>query len=196
MISNINSLYSEYSFTATSLDMPISSVGKNATKTQTQTQKSQSENSQSVKVTISDEALNKLGLAQEDKVSNAKQARAEEDELTPEETKEVEELKKRDKEVRDHERAHMMAGGGLVRKGASYQYTTGPDGKRYAVGGEVSIDTSEVKDNPEATITKMQQVRRAALAPAEPSGQDRSVASSASQKEAQARQELSQKSMA
>lgn len=196
MISNINSLYSEYSFTATSLDMPISSVGKNATIPQTQTQKSQSENNQSVKVTISDEALQKLGLAQENKAEKAKQVNTDGEELTPEESKEVEDLKTRDQEVRDHERAHMMAGGGLVRKGASYQYTTGPDGQRYAVGGEVSIDTSEVKDNPEATITKMQQVRRAALAPAEPSGQDRSVASSASQKEAQARQELSQKSMA
>jgi hypothetical protein len=194
MISNINTFYYEYSNTATSLDMPISSVGKNSTTIQTQTQKSQSENSQSVKVTISDEALQKLGLAQEDKASNAKQTRAEGDELTPEEIKEVEELKARDKEVHDHERAHMMAGGELVRKGASYQYTTGPDGKRYAVGGEVSIDTSEVKDNPEATITKMQQVRRAALAPAEPSGQDRSVASTASQKEAQARQEVRQQS--
>ena len=194
MISNISTLYSATGYTATSLDLPVSSVGKNSNISQSATQKSQSENSQSVKVTISDEALQKLGLAQEDKTEKAKQVGADGDELTPEETKEVEDLKARDQEVRDHERAHMMAGGGLVRKGASYQYTTGPDGQRYAVGGEVSIDTSEVKDNPEATITKMQQVRRAALAPAEPSGQDRSVASSASQKEAQARQELSQQS--
>jgi hypothetical protein len=36
----------------------------------------------------------------------------------------------------------------------------------------------------------MQTVRKAALAPANPSGQDRSVAAAASAKEAQARQEL------
>ncbi len=88
-----------------------------------------------------------------------------------------------------------MAGGALVKRGASYQYTTGPDGKRYAVAGEVTIDSFVVSDTPQATITKMQQVRRAALAPAEPSAQDRSVATSASQKEAQARQELRQKGL-
>ena len=63
---------------------------------------------------------------------------------------------------------------------------------RYAVGGEVSIDSSPVEGDPAATITKMEQVKRAALAPAEPSGQDRSVASSAAQAEAAARMELLQ----
>ena len=42
----------------------------------------------------------------------------------------------------------------------------------------------------EQTITKMQQVRRAALAPAEPSSQDYSVARKAQQKEMEARAEL------
>ena len=65
----------------------------------------------------------------------------------------------------------------------------GPDGKDYAVGGEVQISTSE-ESEPEQTITKMQQVRRAALAPAEPSSQDYSVARKAQQKEMEARAEL------
>jgi hypothetical protein len=72
---------------------------------------------------------------------------------------------------------------------SSYQHQRGPDGKSYAVGGEVKIDTSREKD-PQDTITKMQQVKRAALAPSQPSGQDKSVAAQASQIEAEARIEL------
>ena len=112
-----------------------------------------------------------------------------EKDLGEEEKREVDKLKKTDQEVRAHERAHMAAGSGLVMGGASYEYERGPDGKMYAVSGEVKIDTSKERD-PEATIRKMQKVRRAALAPAQPSGQDRSVAARASQIEAEARIEL------
>ena len=52
----------------------------------------------------------------------------------------------------------------------------GPDGNRYAIGGEVSIDVAPVDGDPEATIAKMEIVKAAALAPAEPSAQDRKVA--------------------
>lgn len=112
------------------------------------------------------------------------------EELTDEEKKEVEELKKRDMEVRSHEQAHVAAGGAYVRGGPSFSYQTGPDGNKYAVGGEVSIDTSSVSGDPEATIRKMQVVRKAALAPASPSSTDRSVAAAASQKMNAARMEL------
>ena len=111
------------------------------------------------------------------------------DELTPEEKQQVAELKQRDREVKAHEAAHIAAGAGVVRGGATFSYQSGPDGKRYAVGGEVSIDTSG-GNTPEETIRKMQTVRKAALAPASPSGTDRSVAAAAAAKEAQARQEL------
>lgn len=111
-------------------------------------------------------------------------------ELAPEEEKQVEKLKKIDREVRAHEQAHQAAGGGLIRGGPNYQYQKGPDGRNYAVGGEVQIDISPVSGNPQATIMKMQQVKRAAMAPANPSPQDRSAASRASQIAAQARQEL------
>jgi|GEM_PF-4366859 len=63
-------------------------------------------------------------------------------ELTEQEQREVQELKTRDREVRQHEQAHMAAAGGHARGGPSYEYTTGPDNRRYAIGGEVSIDTS------------------------------------------------------
>jgi len=107
--------------------------------------------------------------------------------LSEKEQKEVAELQARDREVRSHEQAHMSAGGGLVG-GATYETTQGPDGKFYAVAGEVPIDTSEAS-SPKATITKAQKIRAAALAPAQPSSQDHAVAARASQMEAKARQE-------
>jgi len=104
---------------------------------------------------------------------------------------ELTELKKTDQEVRQHEAAHLAAAGGYAKGGASFEYTTGPDNKRYAVGGEVNIDTSEEK-TPEATLQKARQIRGAALAPASPSGQDRAVAASAAKMEAEAKQEIAQ----
>ncbi len=89
------------------------------------------------------------------------------------------ELQARDAEVRQHEQAHMAAGGGLTGP-ASYRYERGSDGRQYAVEGEVSIDTASEPD-PDATIAKMRQVRRAALAPHDPSSQDHSVATKAAQ---------------
>ncbi len=109
--------------------------------------------------------------------------------LTSQELQLIRQLERRDKEVRAHEQAHIAAGGQYVRSGASYQYETGPDGKRYAVGGEVSIDTSEERD-PRATIRKMETVRRAALAPAHPSSKDRAVAAEAQIKAAKAAAEI------
>lgn len=112
--------------------------------------------------------------------------------LSDGETQQVRELQSIDAKVRAHEAAHIAASGGYARGGANFSYSTGPDGKRYATGGEVQIDTSPVPDNPEATVRKMQIVRRAALAPAEPSPQDRSVAATAASGESQARQEMVQ----
>ena len=113
--------------------------------------------------------------------------------LTPEEQKVVQKLRNRDREVKAHEQTHLAAAGAYARGGASYDYQTGPDGRRYAVGGEVSIDTSPVANDPEATLRKAQAVRRAANAPAKPSSQDRRVASQAASMEATARQEAALK---
>lgn len=112
-------------------------------------------------------------------------------ELTDAERQVVEQLKRQDAHVRRHEAAHIAAAGAYVRGGPSYEYEKGPDGKLYAVGGEVSIDTSAESD-PEATIAKMQVVRAAALAPADPSAQDRAVAAKASATEARARRDLAE----
>jgi hypothetical protein len=104
------------------------------------------------------------------------------------EQKELEDLKQRDLEVLAHELAHSSTGGQYSGT-PQFEYETGPDGKRYAVGGEVSIDISD-ESTPEATIRKMQQVKAAALSPAEPSPQDLRVASEATQKSVEARNEL------
>jgi len=110
--------------------------------------------------------------------------------LTSEEQAEVADLEARDREVRAHEQAHLSAGGQYTRGGAKFTYDTGPDGQRYATGGEVGIDTSK-EATPEATVQKAQVVRRAALAPAEPSGQDRAIAAQANRMESEARAEIS-----
>ena len=109
--------------------------------------------------------------------------------LKPEEQRAVEQLKQRDMEVRSHEQAHLANAGQYAAGSAQYSYQKGPDGRRYAVGGEVPIDISK-ESTPEATIQKMQTVRKAALAPASPSSADRQIAAAATQKEAQARQEI------
>ncbi|MCW8109009.1 putative metalloprotease CJM1_0395 family protein [Alteromonas ponticola] len=104
------------------------------------------------------------------------------------EEQKLKQLKDRDAEVRRHEEAHASVGGQYA--GApQYEYEEGPDGKRYAVGGEVSIDISEAP-TPEKTIQKMEQVRAAALAPEQPSQQDLKVAAEAQQKSAEAKAEL------
>lgn len=110
-------------------------------------------------------------------------------ELTEEEKKSVEKLKEIDRKVRAHEQAHKSAGAGLVR-GSSYTEKTGPNGKKYATAGEVQIDISKVSNNPQATIRKMEQVIRAALAPADPSMQDRMVAARARAISSEARTEI------
>lgn len=98
-------------------------------------------------------------------------------------------MAERDLEVRKHEQAHQSAGGQHAGS-PTYEFDLGPDGKRYASGGEVAIDIGVIHGDPAATLAKMQQVRAAALALVDPSSQDLSVARSATVKEAQARKEL------
>ena len=112
-----------------------------------------------------------------------------ETQLTEAELDEIRTLQQRDTEVRTHEQAHKSAAGSHGGS-ISLSFKQGPDGKRYAVEGEVPVDLSSVSDDPEATVAKMQQIQRAALAPAEPSSADRRVAAKAGQKAAKARKEI------
>lgn len=100
--------------------------------------------------------------------------------MAPEEIQLLDQLKQTDREVRQHEMAHQTVGGAYTG-GASYEYEVGPDGKRYAVAGEVPIDYGPVPNDPQATIEKMQTVIAAAMAPADPSPKDHQVAAQARQ---------------
>ena len=113
--------------------------------------------------------------------------------LSQEQSQIVQKLSARDRHVKNHEAQHLAVAGAYATGGPVYSYTTGPDGKQYAVGGEVQLNMSPVSNNPEATIAKAEVIRRGALAPADPSGADLAVAATATQMEYQARQELTEK---
>lgn len=112
-------------------------------------------------------------------------------ELSTSEQAQVSSLKARDAQVKQHERAHLAASAGINVSGASYTYARGPDGRNYAVGGEVRIDTSPGR-SAEATLAKAEHIIDAALAPVDPSSVDRTVASRAQQMAQQAKAEIVQ----
>jgi len=109
-------------------------------------------------------------------------------ELSEGEKQLLKELSARDGEVRAHEAAHQAAGGGMTGV-ASYTYQQGPDGKMYAIGGEVSISMKS-GSTPEETIANARQIASAAMAAGDPSPQDFAVASSARVMEIKAQQQL------
>lgn len=112
-------------------------------------------------------------------------------ELTPEQEQEVAKLKARDVEVKAHEQAHIAAAAGISTSAPTYEYQTGPDGKEYAIGGEVSVSFVAGKD-PAQNMAHAEAMKAAALAPAQPSSQDIAVAADAEKIIAEARQELAQ----
>lgn len=105
------------------------------------------------------------------------------------EIKQIDQLAQRDTEVKTHEQAHAAVGGSLAQS-PSYQYEKGPDGRRYAVDGEVNIDVSTVDGDAQATLSKMQKVYAAAMAPVQPSMADIRVAAQALQNMNEAKKEL------
>ena len=113
--------------------------------------------------------------------------------LDPQEQALVQQLSMRDQEVRAHELAHKSVGGGLA-SAATFTYQQGPDGKQYAIGGEVQIQLSP-GDTPEETLRRAQQVMSAATAPANPSAADLRAASMASNMEQEARAQQAQEQM-
>lgn len=126
----------------------------------------------------------KLELSEESKAKSANGKK-----LSEEEQKQVEDMKERDREVRAHEQAHLAAAGGYARGGIHLETEKGPDGRAYAVGGHVNLDTSK-ENSPEATLQKAMTLQKAATAPASPSSQDRAVAAQAAKMAQEARQEI------
>ena len=134
-------------------------------------------------LSFSDEAWELLGSSKAKDEKDEENGKKERDlsgkeELSEEDKRKVKELEKIDRHVHVHEEAHLNAAGGYARGGANYDYVTGPDGKRYANAGHVNLDTGPERE-PEATIRKADIIRRAALAPADPSPSDRQIAADA-----------------
>lgn len=202
-ISGISSAYSAYSISSVYSVNPVSPI-------KSKQEISDEENSKisSTDDDINDEAIisdRAKALYEEDKTNNSTSANETEQdssknkpeftqELTEGEKQQISELKARDLEVKVHEQAHIGAAAGLNTSAPNYEYETGPDGKRYAVGGEVNISFVESKD-PASNIANAQKMKNAALAPAQPSGQDYSVARHADSIVAQAQKELTQQKM-
>jgi len=113
------------------------------------------------------------------------------EQLSPEQKRQVAELRSVEQKVKAHEQAHSSAGGKFAG-GINYEFQKGPGGQKYIVGGEVPIQMPK-SDDPEETMQAMEQVRRAALAPANPSSQDMQVASKASQAILEAQSEMKSK---
>ena len=100
----------------------------------------------------------------------------------------ISKLKQIDTHVKNHEAAHKSVGGSFAGS-PSYKYVIGPDGKKYAVAGEVPIIIKKGK-TPEETIENMEIVKAAALAPSDPSSQDLKVVAKAEAIENKARMKI------
>lgn len=135
------------------------------------------------------EARNDGGESAEENAGPTTERGANGEPLSPEEEEQVRELRARDREVRAHEQAHKAVAGDLATSGPTYTYERGPDGVDYAVGGEVGIALRQ-GDTPQETLNNAMRAQRAAMAPAEPSAQDRAVAAEAAQMAAEARSEI------
>ena len=86
----------------------------------------------------------------------------------------LEKFKNKDSQVKVHEQSHA----GLAVSGISYNYQQGPDGKMYAVGGSVRLDTSMPND-PQAAQNKLDKLQKAAVSSSDPSAADLSIANQA-----------------
>lgn len=130
---------------------------------------------------------------QEEKKNQESQKKSQPDELSEDEKRLVKDLAARDAEVKAHESAHQAAGGGMTGA-ASFTYQQGPDGKMYAIGGEVSI-SMPAASTPEEAIKNARQVSAAAMAAGDPSPQDFAVAASARVMEMKAQQQLAKEEL-
>lgn len=85
-----------------------------------------------------------------------------------------------DKGVHEHEMQHYLLAQPYARP-PEYFYVIGPDGRRYAVSGLTPFDVTPIPGDNDATIRKLEALVRAAMAPRDPSNEDRRVASTLEQ---------------
>ena len=155
-----------------------------------------SQNDEAATASISAKAL-ELYNAEQNTNSNSEEEtsnNSDKEELSQQEKQEVADLKTTDAEVKAHENAHKSAAAGLRTSAPNYEYETGPDGKKYAVAGDVNI-SYQTSSDPEVNLKNAQQLKAAAPAPAEPSSQDRKVAMKAEREIAKARQEIQEEEL-
>jgi len=105
------------------------------------------------------------------------------------EQKAIERLKNRDKEVRTHESSHSNNPELIKIGSAQFDYTIGPDGKAYATGGKVTLATG-IARTPEDALAKAEALKKASMAPGEPSSQDFQALSAAQSMEYEARNQI------
>ncbi len=91
--------------------------------------------------------------------------------LSDNEQKAVNELKSRDKEVRLHEAEHMRNPELISVGGPKFTYAIGPDGKAYAIGGNVTLTTGKPK-SPEDAMQKAMALKNSSMGVGEPSSKD------------------------
>lgn len=85
----------------------------------------------------------------------------------------VEKFRSKDAEIRTHEQIHASIG--HTTTPISYTYQQGPDGKMYAIGGSVRLDTS-IPNDPKAAAFKLDMLQKAASGPTQMSAADGSIA--------------------
>ena len=132
---------------------------------------------------LSPTAKEKLTQENEEKSANGQK-------LSKEEQKEVKELERIDSQIRRHELTQKAIAGSYARGSVSFDYVTGPDGKKYAKEGHIKIDTRPIPNNPEATIRKARALRSVGLTSTNTSSQSRSVYAEITKIEREARIEL------
>ncbi len=108
---------------------------------------------------------------------------------------EVMALKQMDRSVRRHEQTHMRTAQNLSVGTPTFEYAIGPDGKKYAIGGEVNVNFSIVDEDPRATVEKALRIQRTALAPSDPSPKDFQSANEARIMENKARRKLAREEL-
>jgi SprA-related family len=115
-------------------------------------------------------------ILEEERLAKRRGVRVNAQGLTPREQFLIHELRRTDRDVRAHEFAHYFTGRPFTAE-PEYWFVVGPLGKRYAVAGHVPFDFSPIPGDARATIRKFETLRRAALAPGQPSTFDLQIAS-------------------
>ena len=85
----------------------------------------------------------------------------------------LEKFKQTDTNIRSHEQIHASIG--HTTAPIAYTYQKGPDGKMYAVGGSVRLDTS-IPNDPKAAAFKLDMLQKAASGPTDSSAADNTIA--------------------